>query len=229
MKKEMSLTSRVILTLVLVLISINSGLTADLLRGKVTRVVDGDTIEVSLGTRVERVRLIGVDTPELGTIEGQVAKDYTEKNLSGAVIFLELDAQTRDRYGRLLAYIWTKEPKTRSESEIRDKMFNARLLLEGHGVLLTIPPNVKYVEYFTKFQQAGRENKMGIWSLDPEDTRAPPKKKTSYPYIGNRNTYKFHWASCRYVGMMNPKNKVPFRTREEAIRAGYIPCKVCKP
>lgn len=48
-------------------------------------------------------------------------------------------------------------------------------------------------------------------------------------YIGNLNTHKFHYASCRYVSAMNPSNKVPFTTRDEAIQAGYVPCKVCRP
>lgn len=48
-------------------------------------------------------------------------------------------------------------------------------------------------------------------------------------YVGNSNTGKFHYASCRWVGKMNPSNKVFFDTRQEAINAGYVPCKVCKP
>ncbi len=51
----------------------------------------------------------------------------------------------------------------------------------------------------------------------------------SVQYIGNLNTHKFHFASCRYVSAMNPANKVPFATRDEAVQAGYVPCKVCKP
>ncbi len=48
-------------------------------------------------------------------------------------------------------------------------------------------------------------------------------------YIGNKNSYKFHYAKCHYVAKMNPKNKVYFNTRQEAINSGYVPCKVCKP
>ncbi len=52
---------------------------------------------------------------------------------------------------------------------------------------------------------------------------------TALAYIGNHNTYKFHHDGCRYVARMNEGNKVWFDTREEAINAGYIPCKVCRP
>jgi len=48
-------------------------------------------------------------------------------------------------------------------------------------------------------------------------------------YVGNARTHKFHYASCYYVAKMNESNKVWFETREEAIEAGYIPCKVCRP
>lgn len=51
----------------------------------------------------------------------------------------------------------------------------------------------------------------------------------SSSYIGNSNSMKFHYTTCTWVGKMNPANKVPFATRDEAISAGYVPCKVCKP
>ena len=48
-------------------------------------------------------------------------------------------------------------------------------------------------------------------------------------YIGNANSKKFHYADCAAVGKMNPANKVPFNTRDEAVTAGYVPCKRCNP
>lgn len=48
-------------------------------------------------------------------------------------------------------------------------------------------------------------------------------------YVGNANSGKFHYANCSFVGRMNPDNRVEFNTREEAINAGYIPCKRCQP
>ncbi len=48
-------------------------------------------------------------------------------------------------------------------------------------------------------------------------------------YTGNKNTLKFHYTSCRWVAQMNAENKVPFDSREKAINAGYVPCKVCRP
>lgn len=48
-------------------------------------------------------------------------------------------------------------------------------------------------------------------------------------YVGNSNTGKFHYADCHFVGKMNPNNRVYFNTRDEAVKAGYVPCKRCKP
>lgn len=145
-----------------------------LLQAPVIRVVDGDTIKVDLGGTQETVRLIGVDTPETvkpnHPIEpyGKEASSFTRTQLEGKTVFLEKDAQERDRYGRLLAYVWTAPPVEVSDQEIRVKMFNARLLADGYAQLLTVPPNVRYVEYFTSYQKEAREGKKGLWGLPPE-------------------------------------------------------------
>lgn len=136
----------------------------------ILRVVDGDTIQVNLGTKKERVRLIGVDTPETKHPKkgvqyfGAEAFEFTKKNLpEGKKIFLEFDVGQRDRYGRLLAYVWLQKPAARSVDEIRNKMFNAHLLVNGYAQIMTIQPNIKYVDHFRKFQTEARENNQGLW------------------------------------------------------------------
>lgn len=84
----------------------------------VTKVVDGDTIYVSLNGREERVRFIGVDTPEsTREIEpyGKEAFAYTRGRLAGKQVYLELDVGERDKYGRLLAYVWLEQPNSNTE------------------------------------------------------------------------------------------------------------------
>lgn len=94
----------------------------------VTEVIDGDTFRARLaGGREEKVRLIGVDTPESTTqVEpyGKEAAAYTTRRLSGRTVYLELDVGERDKYGRLLAYVWLSSPQSASEAEVRPKMFN---------------------------------------------------------------------------------------------------------
>ncbi len=133
---------------------------ANLITATVTRVVDGDTAYVNTGGRSEKVRFIGVDAPE-NTREvepyGKEAAAYTTKQLLGKKVWLELDAQERDKYGRLLAYVWLAPPNNDSETEVRAKMLNARLLLEGYAQVMTVPPNVKYADLFVKLQREARE------------------------------------------------------------------------
>ncbi|HAA90521.1 MAG: Nuclease (SNase domain protein) [Thermoanaerobacterales bacterium 50_218] len=137
----------------------------------VTKVVDGDTVYVEFNGREEKVRLIGVDTPETKHPEirkepfGEEASLYTKQKLLGRRVYLELDLQKRDRYGRLLAYVWLVLPDSFSEEEVREKMFNAHLLLEGYAQVMTVPPNVRYAEFFREFQEEARETGKGLWGL----------------------------------------------------------------
>lgn len=196
----------------------------------VTRVVDGDTIEVEIDGATEKIRLIGIDTPESvhpdqdrNVPYGAVASAFTKGQLAGRSVGLEFDVQERDQYGRLLAYVY-----------LDGKMFNETLLEQGHAVVSTYPPNVKYVDRFTKLQRQARENGVGLWSENPilnenKSEPVPAVNGTGSEYIGNLNSYKFHFATCIYVSKMSDHNKVYFSNRDDAIAEGYQPCKACKP
>lgn len=134
------------------------------LTATVVRVIDGDTVDVLFNGKQERVRLIGVDTPETVHPEvgvepwGPEASAFTKRHLPpGTVVRLELDVQERDRYGRLLAYLYLPD----------GRMLNELLLQEGLAQLLTIPPNVRYVDQFVAAQQQAREARKGVWSEQP--------------------------------------------------------------
>lgn len=125
----------------------------------VSRVVDGDTIEVSPTVDgIEDVRLIGVDTPETyGGKEplGSQASSFATEALEGQQVALEFDVEKVDPYGRVLAYVWLPG----------DSMFNTQLLREGLAQVATFPPNIKYVERFQEAQSEARSAGMGIWGL----------------------------------------------------------------
>jgi len=131
---------------------------------RVVRVIDGHTITVEFqnGTRPERLRLIGVDTPQ--TVHPQRGVEHYDKEASDFTtttltehnqhVWLQFDVKTRDRFQRYLGYVWTEKPDDMDdEAEIRDKMFNARLLLGGYAQVMTIQPNVRYAELFVEFQR----------------------------------------------------------------------------
>lgn len=135
----------------------------------VARAVDGDTLVLESG---ERVRLIGIDTPEtrmnkrlywqaqrskidIQTIMdlGKQASEFTRNLVEGKRVRLEFDVEKYDKYSRLLCYVYLK-----------DGIFvNARIVQQGYASLLTIPPNVKYTDLFQILYQQARENKRGLW------------------------------------------------------------------
>jgi micrococcal nuclease len=126
----------------------------------VTRVVDGDTIGVRLGGRRDTVRYIGVDTPE--TVKpgapvqcfGPAASAYNHRLVDGQRVTLRLDAEARDRYGRLLAYVYRR----------RDGLFvNAELVRGGFARTLEIPPNTHHAGELRRLQRTARTAARGLW------------------------------------------------------------------
>jgi len=127
----------------------------------VLRVVDGDTILVSVGGAQERVRYIGVDTPE--TVKprtpvqcfGKKASAANHRLVDGRDVRLVADVEARDRYGRLLAYVYRAS----------DGLFvNAALARDGYATVLTIPPNVRFAERFRTLAAQARAAGRGLWS-----------------------------------------------------------------
>lgn len=128
---------------------------------RVTRVVDGDTVKVSIAGTVDTVRYIGVDTPETrrpGTpIEcfGKAASAHNRRLVEGRAVVLRIDAEPRDRYGRLLAYVHRRP----------DGLFvNAAMVRDGYATTLTIPPNVRHAERLREAERAARRRGAGLWS-----------------------------------------------------------------
>jgi micrococcal nuclease len=129
--------------------------------GRVVRVVDGDTIRVRIGGTEERVRYIGVDTPETvkpGTpvqCFGKAASAFNARLVRARTVRLEFDAERRDRYGRLLAFVY-REP---------DGLFvNAELVRRGYAQPLTIAPNVAHASEFRRLARTARRGGRGLWA-----------------------------------------------------------------
>lgn len=124
-----------------------------------TRVIDGDTIVVDIEGKQEKVRLIGVDTPEtvhpLKPVEyfGKEASAFTKNMVEGKKVRLEYDWQKRDKYGRLLSYIYLED----------ETFLNAEIIKQGYGFAYTKYP-FKYLEDFRQYEKEARENLRGLWS-----------------------------------------------------------------
>lgn len=151
---------------------------------EVTRVSDGDTITVMLDGREEKVRLTGIDTPEtfasskldrdveaspLSREEmralGKEATAYAKALVEGREVYLELDAEERDRYGRMLAYVYTLEPG--GDWTFQNETFeqvNLELVEAGWADPLTIPPNDKYASDYADAARLAQRQNRGIWA-----------------------------------------------------------------
>jgi len=140
-----------------------------LTRATVTRHTDGDTAHLRLdGGATEKVRFIGIDTPEVGEQSepyGTEAAAYTAKAIpKGATVWLEFDAELRDKHGRMLAYVWLEQPTDTSDDEVRAKMLNARIVADGFAHAYTYPPNLKYTDVLKDLQREARDAERGLWA-----------------------------------------------------------------
>ncbi len=151
---------------------------------EVTRVSDGDTITVQLDGREEKVRLTGIDTPEtfasskldrdveaspLNREEmrslGKEATAYAEELLEGREVYLELDAEERDRYGRMLAYVYTLTPN--GDWTFQNESFeqvNLEMVEAGWADPLSIAPNDRYADEYENAARVARQQNRGIWA-----------------------------------------------------------------
>lgn len=126
----------------------------------VTKVIDGDTIEIESRARI---RYLGVDTPETKDprkpVEcfGKEAKNENKKLVEGKVVILQKDVSETDKYGRLLRYVFLPV----GEGEFL--FVNDYLIRAGFAKVLTIPPDVSYAEQFLEAQREAREEKRGLW------------------------------------------------------------------
>lgn len=122
------------------------------------RVVDGDTIVVKINNRNEKVRLIGVDTPE--TVHpskpvqyfGKEASEFTRRMVAGKKVRLEYDWQKRDKYGRLLAYVFLQD----------GTFLNAEIIKQGYGFAYVRYP-FRHMEEFKGYESEARTNRLGLW------------------------------------------------------------------
>jgi micrococcal nuclease len=127
---------------------------ADATEARVTKHTDGDTLWLS---GIGKVRLIGIDTPEIdGGVEcfGRRASAFVERTAPlGARVRYRLGVDARDRYGRALAYVWLSD----------GRFLNRLLVARGYAQPLTAPPNVEYEDVFVRAARRAREAGRGLW------------------------------------------------------------------
>lgn len=196
---------------------------------KLEDVIDGDTIKVRVDGKSETVRFLLVDTPESVHPNKPVqpfskeASSLTKEMLNGSDVELELGIGERDKYGRLLAYVYA-DGESVQESLLKNGLARVAYVFE---------PNTKYVEDFEKIQKQAQKEGIGIWSLEnytqedgyisddtvSEKEEAADTKCTIKGNINSSGEKIYHVESGRYYKITKPEEW--FCSEQEAIDAGF--------
>lgn len=174
-------------------------------------IIDGDTGELSTG---DRVRYLGIDTPEKGEPFYFEAMRLNADLCLNKKIRLEYDYRKRDKYERILAYIFVEDTI----------MVNEVMVRAGLASVYIFPYDQKNMEYRRRLilaQIRARKEKRGIWSLPPP---APEKS-----YLGNPNTFRFHRPDCRSLRRTDKSRLLEYPSRDDFLDLGFSPCRNCKP
>ena len=129
---------------------------------KVTKVIDGDTIEIEGG---EKVRYIGIDAAEVYPTPQCFSDESLAKNrelVLGKVVRLEKDVSETDKYGRLLRYVFVESPSTGSGQT--SLFVNDCFVRSGYAKVMTVLPDDKYKDQFLESEKYAEENNLGLWS-----------------------------------------------------------------
>jgi micrococcal nuclease len=199
---------------------------------RVVRVIDGDTIELEGG---ERVRLLSIDTPE--TVKpntpiqcfGKESSNHARELLEGKEVTLVRDIEDRDKYGRLLRYVY-----------LGNLFVNEALVKDGYARVYTYPPNVTHAKEFVAAERIARSEKRGLWGNICTTTNPPPPAEVGGGEITSGCTIKgnistsgeriYHILGCPYYTktQINPsKGERMFCTEEEATAAGWRKAQNC--
>jgi len=178
---------------------------------RVKRVSDGDTIVLRDG---RHLRYIGINAPEVAH-ENQKAEPFGDKAealnrrlILGRKVRLEFDRERKDRYGRLLAYVFLED----------GTFVNAALLARGYAYVLVRKPNVAYEKILLAAQRRAMSERKGIWHGMGE---------TEGNFIGNRRSRRFHLWRCPFGQRTGKKNRIVFNRAWDAFWEGYAPGKQC--
>lgn len=195
-------------------------------QGEVVLVVDGDTIDVRIAGKVERVRYIGIDTPE--TVHpnkpvqcfGNEASAKNKELVLGKTVTLVRDVTDRDKYGRLLRYVY-----------VGDMMVNEALVRGGYASVYTYPPDVQYDARFREAQAVAREQGAGLWgavcdSYTPIPIRIPIPADgcTIKGNVSAKGDKIYHAPGCKSyekTTINEGQGERWFCTDQEALDAGW--------
>lgn len=177
-------------------------------------VVDGDTIVLGDG---RHIRYIGIDAPEVahrdrpGEPFGEAARSLNRQLVDGRSIRLVLDQERKDRYGRVLAYVYRRD----------GRFINGEMVRQGLAHVLPMPPNGHHEKLLLHIQQAAMQAGIGIWRAIRRDA-APTD-----PSIGNLKSRRFHAHDCPMAGRMAQRHRILLENPWQAFWQGFAPARDC--
>lgn len=175
----------------------------------ISKVIDGDTVELMGGNRL---RLLSLDTPEKGNLYHDDAKEFLSNLTLGKTAKIEFADTRRDRYGRLLGYLYV------------DSIFINKIIIEnGLGYLYLFKDNEldrKQIKQLLVAQQNAIDKKIGIWSID--------KEAEDY-YVNTEGSFRFHRPGCRSLHNLKENHYQKIENRLDGFRQGLSPCRNCQP
>lgn len=179
-------------------------------------VADGDTVVLTDG---RHVRYLGIDAPEIdhpdrpGEPHGDAARILNRSLVEAQPIRLVLDREPKDRYGRVLAYVYRS-----------DGLFiNAEMVRRGYAHVLPQHPNLARFQDLLHAQRDAMRLGRGIWQT------VDPSEKPVRPYLGNRRSRRFHARDCPRGQRMARHNRVELENQWQAFWNGYAPARECIP
>ena len=143
------------------------------------------------------------------------ASAFTKRMVEEKEIRLEYDVQDRDKYSRLLAYVYLMD----------GTFLNAEIIRQGYGHAYTRFP-FSYMEQFKQYEKEAREAKRGLWADKP--IKKEPKYIREF-YMGAKDSTIYHSPNCVLIRKVNPLDRSMFNSVKDAVNAGYGSCKICKP
>ncbi|MBL7100612.1 MAG: thermonuclease family protein [Nanoarchaeota archaeon] len=194
------------LVFILLMLFIINGCNQNQLEGpyKVTKVIDGDTIQLN---NSKKVRFSGINTPETGECFYQEAKDRLSELIFGKDVFLERDRTDIDKYGRQLRYVY-----------INNILVNSLLVEEGFArVFDKYKADTKRYEELKQIESVAKGKNLGLWGCKDE--------KAACLYVKSKNSKTYHKPDCKWAKKIKPENLVCIKDESEI--KGLNPCKVC--
>ncbi len=185
-------------------------------RFKIVRVLDGDTAELTNG---DRVRLLGIDTPERGEPFADEARYLLNQMTNGRTTRLAFDHHRRDKYGRLLGFIYVPDPNAPEH-----ELFVNRMLVDSGlaYVYLTNDKDMLQKEYMELLdaQRKAIGARVGLWGMP---------RSTEPFYQAIRGSFRLHRRSCDRTAEHSPEKLIRFGDRLDGFRQGLSPCRECRP